>query len=90
MTHYADLRRLKTYYSLHVAAVAGRTFGRDVDPMLLRRHAAEAVDDLVRDGVRLTAYVPELALRAVRDAVEGAAAPTSDRREDAETPSHAA
>jgi poly-gamma-glutamate capsule biosynthesis protein CapA/YwtB (metallophosphatase superfamily) len=88
--HHADLARLETLYALHVAAIAGRTFGRAVDPALLRRYAADAIGEIARSEVRLTAFVSELALRAVRDAVEGAAAPAGDRGEDAATPGRAA
>ena len=66
-----DLSRLETSYAGRVVAIAGRTFAASVDPAVLHRVAVEAVVELVRTGSRPTEFVPELALRAVREAVAG-------------------
>jgi hypothetical protein len=65
-----DLSRLQRYDVDQVAAIAGRTFGRDLEPELVQRHARQAVLELVGDSAGLTAFLPELALRSMRDAVE--------------------
>lgn len=50
---------------------AERTFGRRADGTLLERYALEAaIDVLSRPAPRLAAYLPDLALRRVRDALD--------------------
>jgi hypothetical protein len=74
-----ELSNLESVYALEVAAIAERTFAFGIEPALLRRYAEEAVTGLVRGGARVTAYVPELALRAVREVVECGVAATDER-----------
>jgi hypothetical protein len=48
-----------------------RAFAAGHDGRLHARYALEAVIDLLRDPVQIIDYVPNLARRPVRDAVEG-------------------
>jgi hypothetical protein len=77
--HPGELSNLESVYAMEVAELAERTFAVGSEPALLRRYAEEAVVALVRGGTRVTAYVPELALRAVREAVGGGVAATEER-----------
>jgi hypothetical protein len=67
--------RIGAYYVRQIATIARQTFGRDVDPGLLERLAAKAVDELMLGAPRLQDFIPDLALRAVREAVEREIAP---------------
>ena len=50
---------------------AKRAFGGVADAPVLERYASEAVADLWGDSIRVRAFVPVLALRQVRDMLEG-------------------
>jgi hypothetical protein len=52
-----------------VLAAASHRFGATVPPEVLRRHVAEAVSDLLATAT-VDEFVPQLALRRIRDAVE--------------------
>jgi hypothetical protein len=55
-----------------VAADAKRTFGSIKDEASLDALARNAVDEFFRDSIKVTTFVPVLALRRVRDQVGGA------------------
>ena len=61
---------LDRYYAAEVAAVASRTFADAIDPAILWAYVNHAVTELFRNGSRVTAYVTELALRSVREAID--------------------
>ncbi|MDQ2683629.1 MAG: hypothetical protein M3Y37_08895 [Chloroflexota bacterium] len=51
---------------------ARSSFGHILDDASVEQAAREAVDDLlVRNGARITTFVPVLALRRLREALEG-------------------
>lgn len=54
---------------------ARRTFGEDVNASDLERFATAAVADLWRDSIKVTTFVPVLALRQVREMVNGRTRP---------------
>jgi len=58
-----------------VTADATRAFGA-AEAATLARYAREAVAELWTDGIRVTSFVPVLALRAVRERLDAAAPPT--------------
>lgn len=49
---------------------ARRTYGEAVDSSDLERYAEAAVADLWRDSIRVTTFVPVLALRQIREMLE--------------------
>jgi hypothetical protein len=49
---------------------ARRTFGDDVSPSDLERYATAAVADLWRDSIKVTTFIPVLALRQIREMLE--------------------
>jgi hypothetical protein len=53
-----------------VLADAKRTFRDVTDEVFLERIAQEAVDELCQDSIKVTTFVPVLALRRVRDRLE--------------------
>ena len=50
-----------------VLADAKRTFRDVTDEAFLERIAREAVDELCRDSIKVTSFIPVLAMRRVRD-----------------------
>jgi hypothetical protein len=64
------MTRLERYYAEEVAATANRTFAQAIDPAMLWTYTIRAVTELFRSGTQVTAYVTELALRSVREALE--------------------
>lgn len=54
---------------------ARRTFGEDVNASDLERFAAAAVADLWRDSIKVTTFVPVLALRQIREMVNDRSRP---------------
>jgi hypothetical protein len=63
-----------------VLADAKRAFGAKMDEAVLERVARDAVDELCRDSIKVTTFVPVLAMRRVRDLLETgpAALPATD------------
>jgi hypothetical protein len=57
-----------------VTIYARRSYGDEADDDTLARWAEEAVNRVSGDGVRVTAFVPMLALREVRERVRSAKA----------------
>lgn len=49
---------------------ARRAWGDAVEPPLLERYAEQAVADLWRDTIKVTTFLPVLALRQVRDMLD--------------------
>jgi hypothetical protein len=62
-----------------VFADAKRAFGARTDEAVLERFAKDAVDELCRDSIKVTTFIPVLAMRRVRDRLETgpAALPTT-------------
>lgn len=60
-----------------VLADAKRVFGELADDALIERCTRQAVDDLWREPVRITTYIPVLALRGVRERIEAQRASAS-------------
>jgi hypothetical protein len=54
-----------------VALAAKRAFGDQADESTLERCAQEAVADVWRESIRVKTFVPVLALRRVREMLEG-------------------
>jgi hypothetical protein len=50
---------------------AKRAFGDEVEAPLLERYARDAVTSLWRDSIRVTTFVPVLALREIREMLDG-------------------
>lgn len=50
---------------------AKRAFGDQVEDPLLERYAQEAVASLWQDSIRVTTFVPVLALREIREMLDG-------------------
>ena len=53
-----------------VFADAKRAFGGLADDAILERYARDAVDELCRGSIKVTTFVPVLAMRRVRDLLE--------------------
>jgi hypothetical protein len=53
-----------------VLADAKRAFGGKADEAILERFAKDAVDELCRGSIKVTTFVPVLAMRRVRDLLE--------------------
>jgi hypothetical protein len=53
-----------------VLADAKRTYDGVVDDAVLERFAREAVDELCGDSIKVTTFVPVLAMRRVRDLLD--------------------
>jgi hypothetical protein len=53
-----------------VLADARRAFGGRADEAVLERFAQDAVDGLCRGSIKVTTFVPVLAMRRVRDLLE--------------------
>jgi hypothetical protein len=53
-----------------VLADAKRTFSDVVDEAVLERFARDAVDELCRGSIKVTTFVPVLAMRRVRDRLQ--------------------
>lgn len=53
-----------------VFADAKRAFGGKTDEAVLERFAQDAVDELCRGSIKVTTFVPVLAMRRVRDLIE--------------------
>ena len=53
-----------------VLADAKRVFGGKTDEAVLERIAKEAVDELCRGSIKVTTFVPVLAMRRVRELLE--------------------
>ncbi len=49
---------------------ARRAFGDDVESAELERYAEAAVADLWRDSIKVTTFIPVLALRQIREMLE--------------------
>ncbi|MDQ3693705.1 MAG: hypothetical protein M3464_08760 [Chloroflexota bacterium] len=49
---------------------ARRAFGDEVHPSDLERYATEAVTGLWRDSIKVTSFVPVLAMRQIREMLE--------------------
>lgn len=49
---------------------AKRTFGTVADEEFIERCARDAVEELWRDSVKVTSFVPVLAMRRIRDEVD--------------------
>lgn len=64
--------------ALRVAAEAMTTYGDQTDPSELERYAWEAVDELWVNGIKVSTFVPILALRRVREKVEAGRASLGD------------
>lgn len=59
---------------------ARRAFGEEVEALLLERYARDAVASLWRDSIRVKTFVPVLALREIRQMLDGqASAETAGR-----------
>jgi hypothetical protein len=54
-----------------VLSDARRAFGNRADEHVLERYASQAVAGLWRESIKVTTFVPVLALRQVRDMLEG-------------------
>ena len=72
-----------TAMAARVLVDARRTFGDDADELVLEGFVRRAVTDLWGDTIKVTSFVPVLALRQVRDLLEGAQPPTSGDAADA-------
>lgn len=56
--------------TVRVFSDAKRAFGDTVAPPLLERYAEDAVAALWRDSIRVTTFVPVLALREIREMLD--------------------
>jgi hypothetical protein len=63
----SDSKRTPAAMTARVFADAKRAFSGAVDEEMLKRFAHEAVDELYRESIKVTTFVPVLAMRRVRD-----------------------
>jgi hypothetical protein len=59
-----------------VFADAKRAFSDLADDAILARFAQDAVNELCRESIKVTTFVPVLAMRRVRDLLEAGPVPT--------------
>lgn len=66
----SDSVRTSAAMGARVLADAKRAFGDIADEAVLERITRDAVDELCRGSIKVTTFVPVLALRRVRDLIE--------------------